>query len=285
MGHGGNLETVIADACRQHDASFTIQFTKAAGHATELSSMAASNGFNQVVAVGGDGTINEVAKGVLHTGIPMAMVPRGSGNGLARHLRIPLDVNHALQSIFESEVITMDTFTVNGKLSLNVSGIGFDGHVTNLFGVKSTRGFIGYIALSVQEFFRFKEFASRIVTTDTQLVRDAFIIAIANSSQYGNNAIIAPAASVCDGMLQLNIVSKVPFYRLDFLYSIFSGKLAQSAYCEIIQTTSLRITTDAPVSYHVDGEACGMNDTFDIAVHQSSLTVVVPKRDGNHATR
>ncbi len=281
LGHGSQLEQLIHQTCRRHNTSGHIEFTNAPGHATQLSSSAESNGFHQVVAVGGDGTINEVAKGLLHKGMPMAIVPRGSGNGLARHLGIPLNVTYALDSIFDSRVIAIDTFTVNGKLSLNISGIGFDGHVTSLFGVKSTRGFIGYIALSVQEFFNFKEFSTEIVVSEKKLLRDAFIIAIANSSQYGNNAIIAPTASVCDGLLQLNIVRKVPFYRLDFLYSVFSGGLAHSHYCEIIEANSVGIKTSTPVHYHVDGEACGMQDTFIIAMMQSSLSVLVPKQDRN----
>jgi len=285
FGHGNELEKLIENTCRAHHTPCSIEFTKAPAHATELSSSAALKGFHQVVAVGGDGTINEVAKGLLHTGIPMAMIPRGSGNGLARHLGIPLNVSSALHSIFSSEIISMDTFTVNGKLSLNISGIGFDGHVTNLFGIKSTRGFIGYIALSVQEFLKFKEFACEIVTTEKKLNREAFIIAIANSSQYGNNAIIAPTASVCDGLLQLNIVRKVPLYRLDFLYSVFSGGLAHSGYCEIIPTKSLTIRTEVPVYYHVDGEACGVEDTFQISVQQSSLRAIVPRRERKHSTR
>lgn len=166
FGHGNNLAELINITCRKHHSASHIEFTKAPGHATELSYNAAANGFHQVVAVGGDGTINEVAKGLLHTGIPMAMVPQGSGNGLARHLHIPLNIRQALHSIFDSKLITMDTFTVNGKLSLNISGIGFDGHVTNLFGIKSTRGFIGYIALSITEFFKFREFNTEIITPE-----------------------------------------------------------------------------------------------------------------------
>ena len=155
----------------------------------------------------------------------MGIVPRGSGNGLARHLGIPLKITDAVDQIFDSRILPMDVFKVNGKLSLNVSGIGFDGHITNLFGVKSTRGLIGYVMLTVQEFLKFKEFETEIFVHGNLIKRDAFIVAIANSSQYGNNARIAPSASVCDGLLHINIVKKIPLFRLDFLYSFFSGQL------------------------------------------------------------
>lgn len=278
LGYPSELEHAISNACNQNQATFSIQYTQRRGHATELSSRAAQEGFDQVIAVGGDGTINEVAQGLLNSSVPMGIVPRGSGNGLGRHLGIPLKTTAAINAIFDSHVLAMDIFTVNGKLSLNVSGLGFDGHVTNLFGIKSTRGFIGYITLTIQEFFKFREFNTTITTENTTLNRNAFIIAIANSSQYGNNALIAPPASVCDGLLHINILRKVPLYRLDFLYAFFSGKLEQSSFCEIIETKSVEITTASKVAFHVDGEACGEEDTFSIKLYPGALRILHPNK-------
>ena len=283
IGYARQFEQMVKTACKANNAAYVIEYTKARGHATELASMAVRSGYNKVVAVGGDGTINEVARGLLHSGIPMGIVPRGSGNGLARHLGIPLNTADAIKSVFSDRSIAMDIFQVNNKLSLNVSGIGFDGHVTNLFGVKSPRGLIGYITLCITEFFRFREFETSITTDDGTFKRNAFIIAIANSSQYGNNALIAPTASVCDGFLKVNIMKKVPLYRLDFVYAFFSGKLGKSSFCEIIETRSFAFKTNGPVSYHVDGEPCGMADSFTITLTPSALQVVVP-REGEHSS-
>ena len=276
LGYARELERMIGEACDKNNASCVVRYTESRGHATELSQAAAENGYNYVIAVGGDGTINEVAKGLLNSNVPMGIVPRGSGNGLARHLGIPLKTSDAVLALFRSEIISMDIFRVNGKLSLNVSGIGFDGHITNLFGVKSTRGFIGYITLTIQEFFKFQVFTAQIATGDKTLTRNAFIIAIANSSQYGNNAVIAPAASVRDGLLHINIVKKVPLYRLDFLYAFFSGQLEGSSFCEIIETKSFRLTTNRPVSYHVDGEPCDEQNTFKVELIPSALHILLP---------
>jgi YegS/Rv2252/BmrU family lipid kinase len=206
----------------------------------------------------------------------MGIVPRGSGNGLARHLGIPLKISEAVKQIFDSKILPMDIFRVNGKLSLNVSGIGFDGHITNLFGVKSTRGLIGYVTLTVQEFLKFKEFETEITLNGKVINRNAFIIAIANSSQYGNNARIAPAASVCDGLLHINIVKRVPLFRLDFIYSFFTGQLSKSSFCEFMEAPSLKIRTTHPIDYHVDGEPCGLSDSFDIELMPAGLHVLVP---------
>lgn len=278
IGYQGALEKRIRETCEKNDASCSIAFTQHRGHAIELARNASANGFQQVVAVGGDGTSNEVAQGLVHTGIPMGIVPRGSGNGLARHLGIPLKTFDAITSLFESSALSMDTFTVNGKLSLNVSGIGFDGHVTNLFGIKSTRGLLGYVTLVVTEFFKFREFETTILINGQELRRKAFIIAIANSSQYGNNAKIAPAASVRDGLLHINFVKKVPLYRLDFVYSFFKGNLETSSFCEILETSSVEFRTAKPVAYHVDGEACGLEDTFIIQLLPAALQLLVPEK-------
>lgn len=276
IGYQSKVEGKIIDTCEAYNVECAIEFTTGPGHAIELAQGASGKGFQQVIAVGGDGTSNEVAQGLIHTGMPMGIIPRGSGNGLARHLGIPLKTSDAITQLFNSKVLSIDTFRVNGKLSLNVSGIGFDGHITNLFGVKSTRGLVGYIMLTIQEFLKFQEFQTEIYTQGETFKRDAFIIAIANSSQYGNNAKIAPAASVCDGLLHVNIVKKVPVFRIDFVYSFFTGNLGKSSFCEIIETQSLQLKTAKPIAYHVDGEPCGLQDTFMIELIPSALRVLVP---------
>ncbi|HEX6889685.1 MAG TPA: diacylglycerol kinase family protein [Chryseolinea sp.] len=284
IGYASDLEHTINSACKKNHATCSIEFTQRKGHAIDLSKEARRNGFNQVIAVGGDGTINEVARGLIQSDMPMGIVPRGSGNGLARHLGIPLKITDAVDQIFDSRTLPIDIFRVNGKLSLNVSGIGFDGHITNLFGVKSSRGLIGYVMLTIQEFLKFKEFETEIVMNGESIKRNAFIIAIANSSQYGNNARIAPSASVCDGLLHINVVKRIPLFRLDFLYSFFSGQLDKSSLCEFMETTSLKIRTTKPMYYHVDGEPCGLSDSFDIELVPAALQVLVPSKIPNRET-
>lgn len=280
LGYPSELENTISFACHKFQKEFSIEYTQRRGHATELASQASALGFDCVVAVGGDGTINEVAQGLLENPIPLGIVPRGSGNGLGRHLGIPLDLQQAIYALFDSRVLAMDVFTMNGKLSLNVSGLGFDGHITNLFGVKSTRGFVGYIRLAIQEFFRFQEFETTITCNGETFTRDAFIIAIANSSQYGNDAKIAPPASVCDGMLDITILKKVPLYRLDFLFDFFTGNVNRSSYCELLQTKSLELQTKTKMAYHVDGEACGDEDSFSIKLYPGALQILCPVHEG-----
>lgn len=277
-GYQPGVEGRILAACETQDVECTIEFTRDRGHATELAKEGVAKNFSRVIAVGGDGTVNEVARGLVGTPVPMGIIPKGSGNGLGRHLGIPVSIAPALDALFKSQPLAMDTFTVNGHLSLNVSGIGFDGHIANLFGKDKKRGLAGYVKLTANEFFRFREFDLELGLNGQTLRRKAFIMAIANSSQYGNNARIAPAASVCDGLLHLSLLKKVPPYRLDFIYAFFSGNVHRSAYCEVIETKSFTITTPQPISYHIDGEPSGTASHFDIQLNPRSLTMLVPAR-------
>lgn len=275
-GYQPAVEGKILDACEKNNVEAAIEFTQGQGHATTLARQAIAGGFEKVIAVGGDGTVNEVAQGLLHSQVPMGIIPRGSGNGLARHLGIPIKITQALQCLFTSQVIAMDTFRMNGKLSLNVSGIGFDGHIANLFGTDKKRGFQGYTKLTLNEFIQFLEFDAQISIGENVVKKKAFVIAIANSSQYGNNAKIAPAASVCDELLHISILKKMPLYRLDFIYSFFSGTINQSKYCEILEARDLVIQLNSPMSFHIDGEPCGKADRFVIEMIPASLQMLAP---------
>lgn len=277
-GFRAELETSIRNHCRERSLQCTVAYTERPAHATTLAIEAVSDGFKIVVAVGGDGTVNEVAQGLLRTPAIMGIIPKGSGNGLARHLGIPLKLNPALESLFNSKAISMDTFRINGRLSLNVSGIGFDGYIAELFGLKKKRGFQGYTRLVLNEFMQFPEFEARITPGEAHLVKKAFVIAIANSSQYGNNAIIAPAASVSDGLLNISILKKIPPYRLDFIYAFFSGTLDRSAYCENLQVRDTLIQLDKLAPWHVDGEPAGKADHFKIEMIPASLNILAPSQ-------
>jgi YegS/Rv2252/BmrU family lipid kinase len=265
----------IIEVCERQKAECKIEFTQGPGHATELARTSLGL-YQTVVAVGGDGTVNEVAQALLHSSVAMGIIPKGSGNGLARHLGIPIRITDALHCLFTSQTIGMDTFTINGKLSLNVSGIGFDGHIANLFSMEKKRGLQGYTRLAMNEFIQFQEFDAEIAHGGELIKKKAFVIALANSSQYGNNALIAPAASVRDGLLHISILKKIPAYRLDFIYSFFAGTIAESAYCEILEARDVVIKLPYAVPFHIDGEPGGRADHFVIEMIPASLQILAP---------
>lgn len=275
-GYHPALEASILSAGKEHGVETEMAFTEGPGHATLLTKQAVAAGFDRVIAVGGDGTVNEVANGILFTAAKMGIIPKGSGNGLARHLGIPVNIPLALKCLFSSKATAIDTFRINGKLSVNVSGIGFDGYIANLFGPDKRRGIQGYTRLVLHEFMNFPEFDAVITVNGKEIRRKAFVIAIANSSQYGNNARIAPAASVCDEILNLSILKKIPPYRLDFIYSFFSGTIDQSAYCESFRIRDTIIQLPSPMDFHVDGESAGKADRFIVELQPASLNLLTP---------
>ena len=277
LGFQASLEDHMLNVCDKNEAIGSIAYTQGVGHATVLAKEASLNNFDYVIAVGGDGTINEVGQGLIHSNTAMGILPRGSGNGLARHLGIPLNLSQAIDQLFLNKILRMDTMSVNERLSINVSGIGFDGHIANLFANTKVRGLVGYVTLSVMEYIRFQRFEAEIFIGDKSIKQKAFIIAVANSSQYGNDIRIAPFASVSDGLLNISIMKKAPLYRVDFAYAFLTGKMKKSDMVETLETDKLVINTSVSVPYHVDGESCGSHNRFNIQVKPASLSVLVPQ--------
>jgi YegS/Rv2252/BmrU family lipid kinase len=276
------VEGRIISACKDLGIECSIEFTQSRGHAIELARNAAASKMNVVFAVGGDGTVNEVAQGLVGSSTPMGILPKGSGNGLARHLGIPVDFKKALLVLKNHSIIRMDTMLVNENLSVNVSGIGFDGHIANLFANKANRGLIGYAQLTLKEFFSFSEFSSSILIDEEKVdMGKSFIIALANSSQFGNNARISPRASVMDEFFDVCLVKKVPLSQAaGFAAKMFTGNLDKSALVKIQKAKKITIDLEQPVSFHVDGEAMGASSHFEIEIQPASLYVMVPSENG-----
>lgn len=277
-GYQPHVEGRILTACAKFNIACTIQFTMRPGHATDLAKEGSTRGFDIVVAVGGDGTLNEVARGLLNTKTPMGIIPKGSGNGLARHLGISMKMDKALEQVLTGKVVAMDTFRLNGKLSLNVSGIGFDGHIANLFAKKKMRGFWTYARLVTLHYITFKEFDADLELENHAFARQkSFMIAIANASQYGNNARVAPNASITNNSLQTAIIKKVPAQRgFRFAYQMFTGKLKTGKYYTCLTMHNGLIKVSQPIAFHVDGEPCGYATEFRIEILPHSLQMITP---------
>jgi len=269
------LEEIISQSCKDASVECSIIKTERAGHATEIAKEAADQNFDRVFAVGGDGTVNEVARGLIHTNVTMGIIPVGSGNGLARHLGIPLKISGALALLKSGRSVLIDALQVNGEISVNVSGIGFDGHIANMFGKTGRRGLQEYATLAATEFRKFKTFPAPLTIDDEQYNSDAFIIAFANSSQFGNNATISPDSSVCDGVVDVCIIKKVSLLQaLGFAGKMFTRRMHKSAFVEIIKAKKVVVSFDNPMPFHVDGEGLGLCKEFKIEVIPSSLRVL-----------
>lgn len=276
-GYQDSIEGRIIDECAAHKYGCTIEYTRDRGHATELAQQAVAENFDIVFAVGGDGTVNEVAQGLLGSNVAMGILPKGSGNGLARHLGIPMKFASALKLMNSPHMINMDTMSVNGKLSVNISGIGFDGHVAGLFGKNGKRGLAGYTKLVLKEFLSYKELEAKVIVDGEQLATRSFIIALANSSQFGNNARVAPLASVCDELIDICFIRKVPFtHVVGFATKMFAGTLDKSSLVDIKKGKNISIIFPEEVAFHIDGEPQAPARQFDVHIESGRLKMIVP---------
>ena len=253
----------------------TFQQTTHANHAFELAKKAVEEKYDAVVAVGGDGTINEIGSALVNTGIPLGIIPEGSGNGLALYLGIPLNESAAIRRINRFDFMEVDSGKINGRHFFNIAGLGFDASVSDRFATETVRGPIGYLRAAINVLSKYKTKKYTLVVDQVKYDRDAFMISVANSPQYGNNAYIAPNASVNDGLLDVCIVHKFPLYNLPMMiFHLFNKTADQSEYVEIIPGKEIIIEREGEGPIHVDGEPIVIAGTLSININPKSLKII-----------
>lgn len=250
-------------------------FTQEANHAEELAREGLINKFDIITAVGGDGTVNEVAKALLGTQTPLGIIPDGSGNGLARALHIPLEKKAALILLSKFAVKEIDAGYINGIPFFNMAGIGFDALISSRFAKKDFRGPLGYLQTVFHEISHYKPLDYEINIDGKVYERKAFMISIANSPQYGNEAYISPKASVEDGLLDICIVKPFHLFVLPkMVYHLFSKTADKTKYVEIIHGKTIKIKRSIAEEVHVDGEPVMLDKNLEINVFPKSLKVI-----------
>jgi diacylglycerol kinase (ATP) len=255
----------------------SYSFTEYAGHAAELAEEAANRNFDVIVAVGGDGTINEVASKVQKFNKVLGIIPFGSGNGLARFLKIPLKAASAVQVINRLNIIKIDTGLFNGNGFFNMAGMGFDAYISSIFAEDKSRGLSGYLKLGLKEVLNYKAQTYDLVIDGKEYTFKAFLISIANSSQYGNNAHIAPAASVTDGLFDICIVKEFSIMKLPVLaYQMLTATTHQSKFVDIIKGREIMIRRPEEGPIHIDGEPMFMGKDIQVSILPLSLNVIIP---------
>lgn len=258
-----------------HD--LTVAETRGPGHATELARNAAGEGFDAVFACGGDGTVNEVARGLIGSGVPMAILPAGSGNGLARHIEMPPDPLLALKTIKRSHIVDCDYCTVNGTPFFCTFGLGFDAAVSHRFAKSRRRGLITYLKSAIDEFLKFDHQTYTLDANGASVSVDAFLIACCNASQYGNNAFIAPTASITDGLLDITIVhSGNPLSQVLVGVELLAGSIASGGLIDVMRTPAVTIERDSPGIAHIDGESVELPARLEIKCHHGGLLMFAP---------
>jgi len=257
------------------DAEATIIFTKGVAHAREVAKEAIGK-YDLIVAVGGDGTVNEIASALVGTETVLGVIPCGSGNGLARFLGIPMDMQQAIANLNTGRTEAIDSAMANGKSFFNMAGMGFDAHISEVFAHGKKRGFITYIKSSFREILNYTAQNYKFEIDDKPYQRTAFMLSFANSSQYGNNAHISPQASVQDGLIDVCVIKPFPLYRfLELGIRMFTKTTNSSRFVEVIRGKHIVIKRDKPGPMHLDGEPELAGTEVDIKVLPSSLKIIV----------
>ena len=245
--------------------------------ATRLAGEAARKGYYGVLACGGDGTVNETARALCSTGTALGILPAGSGNGLARHLQIPVDISLALKVIAADNVVDSDYGTVNGRPFFCTFGMGFDAAVSHRFARQSRRGMLSYVKSAISEYVQYRPQTYTVSANGKLLTEKAFLIAVCNASQWGNNAYIAPEASITDGLLDITIVhSGTAIDAAVMGMDIFTGYINKNTMVHTFRATACVIYRNGAGEAHIDGEPMMMDDILDVKCHHGALKVFTP---------
>ncbi|MBM3872416.1 MAG: diacylglycerol kinase family lipid kinase [Verrucomicrobia bacterium] len=262
---------------RERRIDGTVVATTHARHATALARQAVDEGCTLVVAIGGDGTMNEVAAALVDSTAVLGLIPCGSGNGLGRHLGIRHGSARAFHTLLDGRVRRIDTGTANGQPFFNVMGMGFDADLSARFNQLHRRGLRAYIATTLQSLRAYRPRHYRIRIGDVAIEEAAFLVAVANSDQYGNDCFIAPRARVDDGQLDLTLIRPVRLRdALPLAVRLFTRSVERSPRAVCQRATAFTIECGEPGYFHTDGEVHETPGTLHVAIKPASLAVQVP---------
>ena len=255
----------------------SVVMSEYAGHAREIAAQAVSDGIDVVVAIGGDGTVNEVGSALCGTDTALAIVPSGSGNGLARHLRIPMNASRALQILNNGIVGKFDYCTVNGNPFFCTCGMGFDAEVSYKFSNEGTRGFITYIKTTLTEFFKYKAQDYIIDIDGMKHEERAFVIACCNAAQYGNNAYIAPRATMQDGLIDITVMHGFSVVESPLIGArLFFRQLDKDRHVSIYRGKHVVIERRQDGFIHIDGDPVTMPARLEFENISKGINILVP---------
>jgi len=254
---------------------YNIRYTEYAGHAKEIARTAADEGIDVVVAVGGDGTINEVGCSLVHTQTAMSIIPCGSGNGLARHLSIPINIKQSIEILNDYQVHDLDYCTINEHPFFCTCGMGFDAFISQKFAMSNRRGPLKYIEEVLLEGLRYQPEVYNIEDEDGLHRYQAYLVTCANASQYGNNAYIAPQASMSDGLLDIIIME--PFSIMDAAqvsFDLMNKTLSNSSKVKTFKAKQVTIHRRKEGPVHFDGDPMIMGKEIVVAAVEKGIKMV-----------
>jgi len=253
----------------------SVTHTKRAGHAAKIAKKAVDDNMDIVVAVGGDGTINEIASQLVNTNTALAIVPCGSGNGLAHDLKIPLRYKKAIQQINTLKIRKIDVGVCNNQYFFSLAGVGFDAKVAYDFNRGKKRKFTGYAWAILKDYYNVKDHSFEIELENEKITDNFFFISIANCSQWGYNVKVAPGAQLDDGIFTVNLCKRPSaFSVISFGIKLLIGKINYTKYSFFKTTRKISISSPKKFFYHIDGDAKGISRQLSVDILHKALNVV-----------
>lgn len=270
----------IIDKTRFH---IDLRWVEKFGDAKRFGQEAVEKGYDGAIAIGGDGTVNGVATALINSPVAMAVVPCGSGNGLARHLNLPLKISKALELINEDRVKEFDYGTLNGMPFVCTCGCGFDAQVAYKFACAGKRGFFTYVKEALSQYISYGGDNIEL-DLDGKIVKEkAFVVACCNAAQYGNNSFIAPHAGMQDGMLDITVISPFRFYSVPVMgLRLFMGNIDKNHHVRIYRAKHIKIHRETAGPMHIDGDPINMTNDLDIRCHKGGIRIFVGEKGENN---
>lgn len=275
-----NFPNLVDNYIDKNKFEYDIVFTEYVNHATELTMKAIEDGYEYIAAVGGDGTINEIAKCLIGKEQVFVIVPLGSGNGLARHLELPFRTERLITEVINNgDVFKIDTATMNGTPFISIAGIGFDALIADYFAKDGNRGFITYAKLITEEYHNFIPKEYTLILDDERTIKcKPFFVTFANSSQFGYNAEISPKASVQDGLLDVCIFKKPNIIEVPIVATYFITKqIDKSNFIDIYKAKKISVIREVEDVVNIDGEAMQMSKDITVEIKPLSLNILLNK--------
>lgn len=283
-GTGGkqSIPEKIASAFDPKKFDVIIRYTGYAGHATEIAEAAVKDKHKYVVAAGGDGTVNEIAKALIDTPSALGIIPLGSGNGLARDLNISMNIDKSIETISKGKVRKIDYGIANEHIFFCTCGVGFDAFVSEKFAEEKMRGPIGYVKNILESVIDFKSEEYELIYEDTVLKERAFVVTCANASQYGNEAYIAPGADMEDGKMNVSLIKPINALEMpQTTIQLFTKNLHKNNKVIQILTSNLIIRRNRSGVMHIDGESVEAGKEIVVKIAHKGLKVVAPEKKEN----
>lgn len=279
VGRQKKIERILNENLNKDLFDYTVRYTEHIHHGTELAREGAMQGFDIITAVGGDGSVNDVISGMHGSDATLGIIPCGSGNGLARCMKIPLTPALAIRVLNQDNVGSIDTIILNDKHYIaSIAGVGFDAFIARLMKSAKLRGFSAYLNLILREYPSYESKDYTLVIDGKQIERKAWFTTFANSNQFGYNAAVAPQAKLDDGLIDISIVDKIPIGHVPITGPlVYANHFELSQHVEMFKAHEVHVSGNVDCWVNIDGEGENVGTELHFVNHQQSLKIM--KRD------